>query len=228
MKRVLFAALVAGLAASVAQAQYTTVNLSGVVNAGRPVINGSTFPYGNQTFAGVPFAMLGSSNVNTPWAWDARVAAGGTNAVVTVTIPVGVYGVSDVYSLMNTLWGQGGPSSYASITFNGSAGTSYTYNLVGNRDIRDYNQNSWTNSINNTTTIQIFNNGIGQRLDRQRFALPAAFLTQTLDTVVIRDTGRSNFQRVFLAGLTVSSVPAPASASLIGLGLLAASRRRRY
>jgi hypothetical protein len=229
MKRVLFAALVAGLAASVAQAQYTTVDLSGVVNGGRPVINGSTFPYGNQTFAGVPFAMLGSSDVDTHWAWYAHNAAGGTNAVVTATIPVGVYGVSDVYSLMNTLWGQYGPSSYASITFNGSAGTSYTYNLVGNWDIRDYNQSFfWTNSINNTTTIQVFNNNLGQRLDRQHFALPAAFLTQTLDTVVIRDTGGANFQRVFLAGLTVSSVPAPAGASLIGLGLLAASRRRRY
>lgn len=230
MKSVFAGAIAAGLAVSAAQAQFTTIDLSSIVNGGRDnslLVNGSTLPYGNQTFAGVPFAMQGSSDTSTNWAWYANIAAGGTNATVTATIPVGVYGVTDVYSLMNTFWGQGGPNSYASITFHGSAGASYTYNLVGNSDIRDYNQNVWTNAYNNTTTIEVFNNNSGQRVDRQQFALPAAFLTQTLDTVVIRDTGNANFQRVFLSGLTVSSVPAPAGASLIGLGLLAAGRRRR-
>lgn len=230
MKSLFVAAAAAGLAVSTAQAQFTTIDLSSIVNGSRSnslLLNGSTLPFGNQNFAGVPFAMQGSSDPNTNWAWYANIAANGGSATTSVTIPVGVFGVTDVYSLISTFWGRAGSTSYASVTFNGSAGATYTYNLFGNSDVRDYNQNIFTNAINGTTTIEVFNNGSGQRVDRQQFVLPAAFASQTLDTITITDTGAPQLQRVFLTGLTVESVPAPAGASLIGLGLLAAGRRRR-
>jgi hypothetical protein len=54
--------------------------------------------------------------------------------------------------------------------------------------------------------------GLGQRLDRQEYILPAAFASQTLASVTITDTGNegsgTNGSRAVLAALTVSTCPA--------------------
>ena len=83
-------------------------------------------------------------------------------------------------------------------------------------------------AINGTTTINVFNNGSsGQRLDKQLFVLPAAFASETLTEIKLIDTGATNVQRIFLAGVTVQTVPLPGALLLLGgtLGCLIGFRR---
>jgi hypothetical protein len=76
------------------------------------------------------------------------------------------------------------------ITFTGSNGATATQPLVGGVNVRDYNNDGGQNTINNTSTIQAWTNGEGQRLDRQEYILPAAFARQVLTSV----TGRRERQ----------------------------------
>ena len=107
------------------------------------------------------------------------------------------------------MWGFGGPQAYLFIAFNGSNGATVTQPLVGNVNVRDYNNDGNTNTIDNTTTRQVWDNGLGQRLDRQEYVLPAAFASQELTSVTITDTGSEgegiNGSRAVLAALTVST-----------------------
>jgi hypothetical protein len=84
---------------------------------------------------------------------------------------------------MNTGWGTT-ETGLLSVTFNGSGGATWTVNLVGDANVRDYNQNgSTTNGIlcqlpgavGQSATINAWVNGDGQRLDEQVYELPAAF-----------------------------------------------------
>lgn len=231
MKIVCIAAMIAAASASTALADFQIIDIDSHRNGGRDnslLANGGALPVGDQTFGGVPFDMGGGPSLSDAWAYYAHIDAGGIGGTVVEAFDIGVFGVTNVYSLMSTFWGQVGPNSYVSVTFNGSAGASTTFNLVGNTDIRDYNFNPmWTTTINGTTTVEVFNNGQGQHVDRQQFALPAAFASQTLTQMIITDTGSPNFQRMFMTGLTVETVPAPAGLALMGLGLSAAARRRR-
>lgn len=222
--------LVAGiLAASAASAQYQTIDFSSDFNFSRTdglLANGGTFPTGNQTYQSVPFQIGSGANANDPWGWTAYRAV--TGGPAKLTIPTNIFGVTDAYSIINTFWGQAGPNSYASVTFNATGGLTHTVQLVGNSDIRDYNQNTWTNLLNNTTSKEVFTNGQGQRLDMQSYALPGAFASETLTSIVIDDTGANNFQRIFVGGITVKTVPTPGFAGLgLAGGLVLAGRRRR-
>lgn len=231
MNLVCIAAIAASVSASSAFAAFQVIDIDAYRNGGRDnslLANGGTLPIGNQTFGGVPFDMGGGPNLSDPWAYYAHLDAGSGPGTVVEAFDINAFGVTNVYTLMSTFWGQPGPNSYISVTFNGSAGATATFNLVGNVDIRDYNFNpTWTTTINGTTTTEVFNNGSGQRVDRQQFALPAAFASQTLTQMIITDTGQPNFQRMFMTGLTVEVVPAPAGLALLGMGLAAAARRRR-
>jgi hypothetical protein len=172
------------------------------------IINGSTFPTGAQNFGGVPFAI--PSGPNNYWA--AAAAANFGSGTVSLTIPVDVSGVTSVFTLLNTMWGWAGPNAYLFITFTGSNGATETVPLVGNVNVRDYNNDGNTNTIDNTSTTQVWDNGLGQRLDRQEYILPAAFASQTLASVTITDTGNegegTNGSRAVLAALTVSTCDA--------------------
>lgn len=231
MKLVCIAAMIAAASASTAMADFQVIDIDAHRNGGRDnslLGNGANMPIGDQVFAGVPFDMGGGPSLSDPWAYYAHVDAGSGAGTVVEAFDINVFGVTNVFSLMSTFWGQAGPNAYISVTFNGSAGASASFLLVGNVDIRDYNFNpSYTTIINGTTTVEVFNNGQGQHVDRQQFALPAAFASQTLTQMIVTDTGGPNFQRMFMTGLTVETIPAPAGLALLGMGLTAAARRRR-
>jgi hypothetical protein len=172
------------------------------------IINGSTFPTGVRNFGGIPFVIPASPNNY----WAGGAAADFGPGTVSLTIPVGVFGVTSVFTVMNSMWGWAGPDAYLFLTFHGSAGATETVPLVGNVNVRDYNKDGNTNSINNTSTIEVWDNGLGQRLDRQEYILPEAFLGQTLTSITLTDTGNegngTNGSRAVLAALTVSTCSA--------------------
>jgi len=205
------------LATAGARAGEIPIDISSLVNepwtfsngtGGATIYNGDTFPIGAQVFGGVPFAIpTGPNNY-----WNAAASANFGPGTVSLTIPVGVHGVTSVFTLLNTFWGWAGPKAYVYVTFTGSDGATATLPLVGDVNIRDYNQDGNTNTINNTSTIQVWQNGLGQRLDRQEYILPAAFRSQTLTSVTITDTGNqgsgTNGSRAVFSGLTVSTCQA--------------------
>ncbi len=169
-------------------------------------------PVGLVTLAGIPFDI--ASNAAGKQAWHADVAVNGGSGPVNITNSVNVYGVTKVYSLINTWCGQPGPTAYAWFVFTGSAGTIFTNALVGGTDIRDYNGATWENNINGTTTINVFdclsdNWGSPGRLDMQQIALPPEFATQSLVSIQLVDNGGPSFQRVVLDGLTVQAAALP-------------------
>jgi len=190
------------------------------------LIGGNLYPTGAQTLGGVPYALGTNTNYCYTFGW------GLDDNVHVVSIPLGITGIDRVFMLMNTEAGQPGPTSYIHVQFEGSGGATAGYNLIGNVDVRDYNQDGYTNSINNTTTINVFSNGNGQRIDRVLFDLPPAFLSQSLTTMVITDTG-STFveprQRGILFGVTLDQVPEPGVMGLLMFGgwILARNCRKR-
>ena len=140
------------------------------------------------------------------------MAGGFGNSQLTLTIPADVYGVTNVFTLIDTWWGEPGPTSYASLVFTATDGSTYTDNLIGGVDIRDYNNDVHTNTINGSSTVNVFNCPIDEagypgRLDMQDIVLPAAFSSKTLGTIQLVDNGQIDLQRVVLDGVTVESVP---------------------
>lgn len=161
----------------------------------------SQYPEGNNLILGdVPFNIpTGGNNI-----WRAELI--GSNPQM-IEIKVDAFGVSEIHTLINTWWGQPGPNSYASLEFFGSDGAYFKKDLIGNEDIRDYAQSIWTNNINGTTTTEVVriqpgSYGSHDRLDKQQIELPADFADEILETVRVNDNGATNFQRVFLSGVT--------------------------
>jgi hypothetical protein len=169
-------------------------------------------PVGLVTLAGIPFNI--ASNAAGKQAWHADVAVNGGSGPVSITNSVNVYGVTKVYSLINTWCGQPGPTAYAWFVFTGSAGTVFSNALVGGTDIRDYNGATWENNINGTTTVNVFdclsdNWGSPGWLDMQQITLPPEFATQSLVSIQLVDHGGPSIQRVVLDGLTVQATALP-------------------
>jgi hypothetical protein len=175
----------------------TNTNLKFTYNATTVTFVGSSFLTGNVVLGGIPFSIPASGNN----LWNSDDVSGQWPHILEIS--AGIYGATDVYTLINTAWGQKGPNSWASIDFIGSGGATYHADLIGNVDIRDYNQHIWTNSINGTSTINVFDNGTGQRFDMQRFVLPQQFKTQTLNSIRLTDSGGHEFQAIVLTGVTV-------------------------
>ena len=161
-------------------------------------------PTGIQQYNGVPFNIPAGEK-------NALIKFGG--GLQTATIMLNVEGATTVHTLMATVWGQPGPTSFASLKFMGSEGAEFTLDLLGNRELRDFNPppTNFTDRINNTTTINawtgpVYDGTHHHILDHQMISLPAAFATQTLTSVTLTDRGGDIFQRVILAALTVEGV----------------------
>lgn len=196
-----------------------------------------SYPDGPIEFNGIPFSRP-ASGLNAWRAWY-RVD-GSVEGTRTLDIDVALFGAEEVYTLLNTFGGEQLPGTYASIQFYGDGGAFYEKHLDGNDDVRDYLNGEFTQSINGTSTVNVFTAGSGRydevRLDMQKFVLPGEFHNQTLDTIRLVDTGDipgTVFQRLLLSGVTVAAAPVPEPTSLalwsgLGImGLIAAYRRKR-
>src|SRR5579862_158558 len=127
MMLVLF--LVGGFAKA-ATSPTTTIDISSFADTtwcASTFINCSTFPFGAQTYNGIPFLIPGNAQGTANNLWYSYVAAGGGNGTVSVTIPINIAKVKTVYTLMNTGWGTT-QSGLISVTFSGSDGASWTFN----------------------------------------------------------------------------------------------------
>ncbi len=232
-----FAACALLLGSQSARAGYQTVDLSGIVNvpfAGE--INGATFPTGSQTFNGVPFAIANVSNgaggYNNFWTGGGSTSAPAFTYSLALLFP-DIMGVSNVYTMINTLWGQTNTPNILDITFTSGTGASVTQDLIDGVNVRDYNL-AYGNTINGTTTTQAFANGMGQVLDMQDFALPAYFATEGLASVTLTENGASGYEKAMFNALTLetgapAAVPEPLSLAVLLTGVvgLAGLRRRR-
>lgn len=218
------AVIVAG-GALPAFAQFYTVDLSPWRNSpASAYINPSTLPVGAQTYTDVPFVLPGVNSDTSFYSWNANAIPLQNNPLV-LELPIGIYGVNSVYTIMNTYWGQA-LGGLVTVQFFGSDGAFQAFDLIGNIHIRDYNNARWTNTINGTTTVNVFDNGLGQRLDRQQFALSRDFMDETLERIKIVDFGGVNFSRAFIVAATVE-IPAPGALALAAVGGVVAIRRRR-
>jgi hypothetical protein len=198
----------------VARAGEIPVDISGLVNepwtgpfCNNGIVNASTFPTGSQSYGGVPFAIPAGPNNY----WSGSVAGNCGSGEVSLTVPVGVPGVTSAFTLLNTFRGQAGPDAYLYVTFTGSGGATFTHPLVGDVNVRNYNSGGYTSTINNTSTIQVWTNGDGQRLDRQEYILPPEFAGQVLTSVTVTDTGSYDLSRAMFSALTVSTCSAYAA-----------------
>ena len=194
-------------------------------------INGDQFPTGNQTYAGIDFD-IDTTNI---WSSYLRTDNDNTNDTRTVDINVDEFGVTHVYSLISTFWGENDPTiSLAQIEFIGTNGASHIVQLDGGSVVRDYNFNpTYTTTLDPTIAQEVWNNGTGagsQHYDMQTFSLPMQFANETLQTIRITDNGQTGIQRTFLTALTVkteSTVSTPGTLGLVSLSFLVLARIKR-
>jgi hypothetical protein len=207
--------------APLAQADdYTTLMLPALNVDLRGATDGAVynplFP-GTHTWNGVPFQLSVDANGNTVF------IAG------VLDIPVGVFGVTQVYTLINSGFGAFGAYN-GSVEFIGSS-SSYTVDLVQGVNVRDHYDGVFNNVIDNINAVAAFNIGPGHaRLDEQIFQLPAAFSSQTLNTIRFTGLDLGALGQPFIAAATVglaAAVPEPASVVLMLAGLAALGGLRR-
>jgi hypothetical protein len=219
-----------------AQAATVQVDLSSIANynngsflIGGPV--GMATGNAGTSFSSLAFNLRDPAAGNNVWLGDSTGAS--------ADLKTSIYGATTVYTLINTLYGQAGTTAMT-IEFKGSAGASQVFTLVGNTDVRDYNNWVWTNSINGTTTQTWWTNNLNptptdqtHRYDAQQFSLSSAFATQTLtDIVVTAGASGVNYSQPMLSAIdVVTAVPEPGSLALMGLGvgglMLQVGRRSR-
>ena len=173
-------------------------------------------PAGHVTLGGVPFAIPENPNNNTWYSSD--VSGDHTNPL---TIPVNIYGVQEVGTLIVTQWGETG--STATLEFFGGGGAYQAKVLVGDSDIRNWlnDPSGWTHYINGTTTTNVYTgpspsyNNWDYYIDKQRIDLGPEFAQQTLTHIVLTDNGADYSQRAFLYGVTVGAGSRPGPSLLL-------------
>lgn len=228
----LLAAVVLSCTASQASAAmiFTRLNINGnssLADSGE--ISG--FPLGLNTLLGnVPFIQDNTYGQ----VWNAEYAGGGSK-----TISVNIPDATGFYSLINTWWGQdSSQGSFASISFNFADNSSFTKELFGNVDIRDFSYSSgWTTQINGTSTRNVYLNPGVYAIDRQWIDF-GDYSGKTLTGVTFTDNGGTQLQRFLLSGATVQSgetgqvigpallpgetaaVPEPSTYALFGIGAI--------
>jgi hypothetical protein len=168
------------------------------------------------TVGGVPFTIAQDASDNNAWAqWT-----GGPFPITPVfDIPVGIFGVTTVYTLMDSFFGSCG-TTIGSVEFQGSGGANAVFDLVEGDNIRDHFLGGFCNTIAPGTPSIAFSSGDFNEvhLDVQTFNLPAAFASETLTHVILTDMGLVGAGEPFITSLTVAVVPEPGSLLLLGAG----------
>ena len=199
-----------------AGSKFFPIDISSVANTTIvSAFNGTpNLPSGDVTLGGVPFHLPSGRNC-----WSSLNAQG----TVSINIPVDIYGVWRVDTLMNAVWGQQGTEA-RTLEFFGDKGAHYKKVLVDGIDIRDWNEYTNVNTINNTSTTRVWE-GQGvraepfdkpTRMDKQRIVLPAEFRSQKLTKITLTDSGSANVSRTLFSGITMSAVGGDAPASAPG------------
>jgi hypothetical protein len=236
MKRALIIAPAALLGAS-AFGAYSNVDLSSYADSDlQGYTDGSNYPTaGNTVSVGNVSFTLSSLQGNSG---TTGVIGGLADAAATVDITIGQYGVTSLYTLINTAWGYPG-TTVGEIVAHGAGGESYEYDLVEGLNVRDHydNPRPYCNSLTDLSVQSAYfpdSNDLSDphalRLDMQTIELPTVFKTDTLTDVEFINLGKGSDGSPFLAGLATSTaVPEPVSA-IAGLSLAAlalAKRRQR-
>jgi hypothetical protein len=189
--------------------------------------NGFFYPFGGTLdVGGVPFTLTtdpGGSG-DTLVIQDPNFFGAHDGSLNVFDIPVGVAGATTVYTLMNSAFGICG-SDIASLEFFGSGGAYFVGSLIEGTNIRDHFNGGFCNDIAPGTPSAAFGGDV--RLDLQTWVLPAAFASQTLDSIRFSTHGSIEGE-AFLAAATVQAVPEPTSLLLLGSGLFGYVCRRKW
>src|SRR5262245_49489654 len=132
MRRFTLLALIVSLSGlSAARAGIITVDLSPFTNARIQTYQPGAiaYPEGNVTLGGVPFSIktVGGNN-----AWNAEFVAGPQPHILNV--PLNIQSATTAHTLLNTFYGQPGPSSFVTVEFFGTGGAFFSKSLIGNVD----------------------------------------------------------------------------------------------
>ncbi|HRE78431.1 MAG TPA: T9SS type B sorting domain-containing protein [Flavobacterium sp.] len=156
---------------------------------------------GNFVFNGVPFYIH-------PWAnalnsWSARYDSGPNPRSLTLQPDCNI--ITDFSLFANTYWGSPGMPALLNVEFYNNNQLVYVKDLIGDDDIRDFNNSAaFTSMINNVNTVNYWTSGNGnRRLDRINIPLPSPM---AIDRIVINDFGDTMVQRVFVLATTVSNL----------------------
>jgi hypothetical protein len=178
-------------------------------------------PEGSVVLGGIPFEIpIGRNN---EWGFGEPYDSS-YDGVQSIAVPVGIYGVTTVYTLANTFWGFDGDKM--KFEFIGAQGAYFSRELIGNIDIRDWNgYPAFTTIINSPNSTNVFTltngrDGNPDYIDMQRFDLPFAFSNQELQTILITDTRIGGRHSGILSGITVASIPEPSATMLAVIGVL--------
>jgi gliding motility-associated-like protein len=153
-------------------------------------------PLGSVVFNSIPFYIEPQGNN----AWNAHY--GNTNP----TLSINKSNIKSAYFLINTFWGPTN-GQYSKITFNFSDGSSFDKLLISGVDCRDFLNNTWANTINNTSTVNVFTNSTNgvNRLDMMKIDLPSHFQNKTLSQIAFLDYGGNTVSRLIITGVTLES-----------------------
>jgi hypothetical protein len=181
------------------RADNVTIDLTPYVNSD---LNGYTdgwnFPTsGPLTVDGIPFDLAGIGGNQ-----DTGIIQTNGSAFDSIDIPIGVFGVTSAYALVNSAWGACG-ATVGEIDFVGSAGT-YVYALTEGNNIRDHFEGGYCNTVTDVAATANFG---PDRLDMDTITLPAAFAGETLETIEFVGYGLGETGSPFLTGLTLDPDP---------------------
>lgn len=190
--------------APAARADAIQLDLSNLVNSDLTAYSGgNNYPQhgGMLTVDGISFLLSKGKNSDTA-VIQTPTDSGDSQ---TFAIPVGIFGVTSVDTLINSAFGSCG-TNVGQIEFVGST-TTFTETLTEGSNVRDHFNGNFCNSAINVSGTASFGVGGQDRLDLQQFALPAAFASQKLESIEFIGLGQGRSGSPFLATATVFTAP---------------------